>query len=454
MSYLRKICRAMAAGKDARTDAVLDACARSANAPHLYAFSDFAIPGFLDKCKAVHVHPLSDLAEIVRFACEVEPDLVIVGPEEPLELGLVDAMDDLGIPCFGPPRSLARIESSKAWARQLVDRYGIGGNPAHRVFESADGMHSFLGELGGFVVKPDGLTGGKGVKVSGEHLQSINEAIDFALDVIQSHGRVVIEEKLEGQEFSLQTITDGIAVVHCPVVQDHKRAGEGDTGPNTGGMGSYSCPDGSLPFLTGSELQAAQLINERVIEALQREASGIPYRGVLYGGFMLTRSGLRLVEYNARFGDPEALNVLPLLETDFLDLCQGVANGRLHDVDVRFAKKATVCKYVVPKGYPSGKGKGDRISVPADVLETPGLRCFWAACERLDGDTVMTGSRAVAFTGIADTIEEAERLAEMGARSVEGEVFHRRDIGTPAAIAARVRHMEAVRSSSTSYIGS
>lgn len=445
MSYLSKIRRAMVVGKDARTDAVLDACARSPQRPELYAYGDFPIPGFLDKCKDVRVRPIADLDEIVAFAREVNPDLLIVGPEEPLELGLVDAMYELRIPCFGPPRALARIETSKAWARQLLERHRIEGNPVYRVFDSSEGLDSFLTDLGEFVVKPDGLTGGKGVRVSGEHLSSVDEAVQFATDVIRTHGRVVVEERLEGQEFSLQTITDGNDVVHCPLVQDHKRAEEGDTGPNTGGMGSYSCEDGSLPFLRPAELRAAQLINERVVEALRSEEGEIPYRGVLYGGFMVTKNGLRLIEYNARFGDPEALNVLPLLETDFVELCEGVAGGRLASIDVRFAAKATVCKYVVPEGYPEGKGKGDPIHVPSHVLDTPGLRCFWAACERVGQETFMTGSRAVAFTGVAETIEEAERLAELGASSVEGEVRHRRDIGTRAAIDARMSQMDSVR---------
>jgi phosphoribosylamine--glycine ligase len=261
---------------------------------------------------------------------------------------------------------------------------------------------------------------------------------------------VVIEERLVGEEFSLQTITDGEAVLHCPVAQDHKRAYVGDTGPNTGGMGSYSCPDGSLPFLDASDVAAARRINEATIDALGRE-TGTPYRGVLYGGFMAVGGGVKLIEYNARFGDPEAMNVLPVLEGDLANLLLAAATGRLGTVDAGFAAKATVCKYVVPNGYPEGTSTGgadtDAVITADDSVLGPDLRRYWAATELADDSSVrLTGSRGLAFVGIADTLVEAEERAEQGASSVSGFVRHRSDIGTSEAVARRSAHLSGIRS--------
>jgi phosphoribosylamine--glycine ligase len=434
--------RILIIGKDARTDALASACAASRARPELFAYTEFEIPGLLDKC-TVYLGSLVDIQRALEVAREVHPDLVIIGPEEPLVAGFVDALESLGFPCFGPSKALAQVEGSKAWTRRLLEEHQIEGNPRHRVFRTTQGLRSYLAHMGDFVVKPDGLTGGKGVRVFGEHLNTINDAYDYANALIENDGLVLIEERLDGEEFSLQTITDGTTAIHCPLVQDHKRAHDGDTGPNTGGMGSYSCANFGLPFLTLDDIDAARRTNEAVIAALKAE-TGRPYRGVLYGGFMATAQGLRVVEYNARFGDPEALNVLSLLRTDFVDICEAVVEGRLGGVDVIFDRKATVCKYVVPEGYPENKGMGDPISI-AGTSDDDSIRCYWAATNRRDSQILLSGSRAVAFVGVGSTLDEAERYAEHGATSVVGPVRHRSDIGTSEVVEARVQHMRSLR---------
>jgi phosphoribosylamine--glycine ligase len=373
--------------------------------------------------------------------------LAVIGPEEPLAIGFVDRLeDDLGVACFGPRSELAQIETSKSWARELIAEFGIPGNPEHRVFRSERGLRDYLMQLGSFVVKPDGLTGGKGVRVSGEHLANVEAGLEYACEVLGQDGVVLIEERLEGEEFSLQTITDGRTNIHCPVVQDHKRAREGDTGPNTGGMGSYSCADHGLPFIEPTELDMARAINERVIAALAQK-TGKPYRGVLYGGFMSTADGLRLIEYNARFGDPEAMNVLSILDSDLLELCWSAAIGELHTVAVNFATKATVCKYIVPAAYPKPKGAGDVIDVDVAAFDAdPNAHLYWAAVNEVESKILMTGSRALAVVGVADSLPDAERFAENATGYVRGPVRHRRDIGTAQALARRVLHMESLRS--------
>jgi phosphoribosylamine--glycine ligase len=379
------------------------------------------------------------------------PDFVVCGPEEPLaaEAGIVNWLrDEFGIPCIGPTKELAKIESSKTFARQLLAKHKIPGNPKFRIFSNLRGIESYLKELGSFVVKPDGLTGGKGVKVFGEHLSSIKEAVLYCQEVFaEGHPSVVIEEKLEGEEFSLQSFCDGTHVVDMPVVQDHKRAHAGDTGPNTGGMGSYSCENHSMPFLSPSDLRQASAINKLVAKALLEE-TGEPYKGILYGGFMVTRDGVRLIEYNARFGDPEALNVLSLLRTDFADVCEAIIQGTLDKLSIKFENLATVCKYIVPEGYPDNPVKNAPIDLSRVPAESEKLRTFFAAVDKGDdGVYRLSGSRAVAFVGIGANVAEAERIAENAACAVRGPVYHREDIGTRELIAKRVAHMRALHSS-------
>ena len=381
------------------------------------------------------------------------PDLIVNGPEETLALGIgvVNLLrEEFGIPCIGPTKRLAQLEASKSFTRRLLAKYGIPGNPEFKVFSPADlgQIKPYLQQLSDFVVKPDGLTGGKGVKVSGEHLQSVEDAVFYCRDVFNAgHSQIVIEEKLNGEEFSLQSFCDGMHVKDMPAVQDHKRARVGDTGPNTGGMGSYSCENHSLPFLTVDDLRQASNINKRVAEALHQEFPEEPYKGILYGGFMATRDGVRLIEYNARFGDPEALNVLPLLKTDFLDVCEAIIQGTLNELPVTFDRLATVCKYVVPEGYPENSAVNVNKRIDwSGVSQSANLRIFEAAVDK-EGASVgrLSGSRAVAFVGIGKNLAEAEAIAENAARAVKGPVEHRVDIGTRELIAKRVAHMHELR---------
>jgi phosphoribosylamine--glycine ligase len=346
----------------------------------------------------------------------------------------------------GPRKKLARLETSKSFTRDLVRKYGIPGNPRYETFTSIDGIEAFLEELPGVVVKPDGLTGGKGVKVQGDHFQTRQEAFAYCREVLQEHSAVVIEEKLEGEEFSLQCISDGKTVVATPPVQDHKRRFVGDKGPNTGGMGSYSDRDHSLPFMRPEDVKAGLEITQKVAEAIYKE-TGEYYKGIMYGGFIITRDGVRLVEYNARFGDPEAMNILPLLKTDFIEICRAVVNGTLDKLPVEFEKKATVCKYIVPKAYGLPKGHPDAKSTSAkiDVGDVGSARLYYSSVDRKADGLYMTTSRAIGVVGIAATLDEAEKIAESAISAVKGPVDHRPDIGTRALIQRRIDHMKQIR---------
>jgi phosphoribosylamine--glycine ligase len=427
-------------GNGAREHAIAHALARSSHHPKIFSFMTHRNPGIASLSTKIAIGPYEP-QRIVEFSKSVQPAFAFIGPEAPLEAGVADALQEAGIPCVGPTKRFARIETSKAFARELLDKYGIPGNPRYRAFKDAHGVREFLDELeGGFVVKADGLRSGKGVKVSGAHLGSVDDGLAYAKECLAADGTVLIEEKLEGEEFSLMAFTDGAALAFMPCVQDHKRAHEGDTGPNTGGMGSYSDSTYSLPFLTDDDVAQAQAIMGRTCSALREDIDG-RYHGILYGGFMATAHGVRLIEYNARLGDPEAMNALALLETDLVDVSMAICNGTLARLPVRFARSASVCKYVVPHGYPERPVKG--VSITIEPRE--GVQYYYAAIDERDGELVMTGSRAVAVLAIAPTIAQAERLAEEGVRGVHGPVFHRKDIGTQALLDRRKEHMEALR---------
>jgi phosphoribosylamine--glycine ligase len=420
-------------GKDGRTTAIIKSLENS----------PFVLPGnvqLLSEWKDAE-QKVSE-QNVLENARRNRPDFVVVGPEEPLAAGIVNRLqEELGIPCIGPTKALARLESSKAFTRELLSEFNIPGNPEYRVFRGLEGIEAYLHALGGYAVKPDGLTGGKGVKVSDAHLFSVEQAMDYCRQILAGgHEAVVIEEKLDGEEFSLMSFCDGVHVKDMVPVQDHKRAHEGDTGPNTGGMGSYSCEDHLLPFLASDHLKQASEINAAVAQALY-EKTGEKYKGILYGGFIITAHGLRLLEYNARFGDPETLNVLSILETDLAEIFQAIVGEYLDKVPVRFKKLATVCKYVVPNGYPDNPVKNKRIDLSRVPPDSASLRRFEAAIKRVGTDNLLTGSRAIAFVGIGKNVSEAEAIAEKAAAAVQGPVFYRSDIGTPALIKSRIEHV-------------
>lgn len=437
--------RILIVGSNAREHAITATLARSPQKPTLFAYGFTKNPGIAALCEAYEIGKIDDLAHMVSFAQAQKCDFAFVGPENPIAAGSVDALAKVGIPSVAPLQTVARLESSKGFTRDLLKKYSIPGNPLFRVFQNTDGLRDFIvKDLGGnCVVKYDALKGGKGVKVMGEHLYTVDEAYNYAAECIVECGQVVIEEKLIGEEFSLMSFTDGVHVVDMPAVQDHKRAFDGDTGPNTGGMGTISDANHCLPFLQPSDLTEAHAITEKVVAALFAE-TGVHYKGIIYGGFIATKNGVRVIEYNARFGDPESLNVLPLLETDFVTICQAIMNGTLNQDLVRFAHKATVCNYLVPKGYPDNPVKGVKITIAAGV-DDPSVHMFYAYVDQKEDGIYLSASRSIAFVGIGNTLEEAAQKAASGLGRVQGPVFYRKDIGTKALLQKRIDHMRQLR---------
>lgn len=427
-------------GNGAREHAIAESLKNSPQCEDLIVFAKAVNPGIKALANTYHVGDLGDMKAIQEFAQKNQPDFAVIGPDNPIADGVADVLELIGIPSVGPLKKVAQLESSKSFARETLAKHNVPGGPRFKKFTSTDGMMAFASELEEIVIKADGLKGGKGVQVMGDHFETLEEGILYAQQCIEEDGHVVIEEKFIGQEFSLMSFIDGTHVIDMPPIQDHKRAYDGDKGPNTGGMGTYSDIE-NLPFLTEKDLKEAHEINVKAIQAVQKE-TGLPFKGILFGGFMATKRGVRLIEYNARFGDPEAMNALVLLKTDFVEICQAIIHGKLNELDIQFAKKATVCKYVVPEGYPMNPKKGEKVVV--NPLPE-GVKMFYASVNEVDGDLIMSSSRALAFVGIGNTLEEAEQLAQKGVKSVKGPIFYRNDIGTKEVIAQKVEFMRELR---------
>ncbi len=393
-------------------------------------------PGISKLAKMVLLCRETDVPRIVAFAKENGIEYSFIGPESPLEAGIVDALESVNIPCVGPTRAAARIETDKGFCRGLMEEHQIDGCPKYRLCRNSADAIAFINDHDGdLVIKPVGLTGGKGVKIMGEQVDRAG-AIAYAATI---KGSIILEERLIGEEFTLQAFVDGTHLIPMPLVQDHKRAFDGDTGPNTGGMGSYTMPDHMLPFVTGTDYTRAFGIMRATIDALAK--TGHPYKGILYGQFMNTAKGPKVIEFNARFGDPEAMNVLSLLTSDLSEIMKRITSGTLSSAQVTFEKKATVCKYIVPEGYPDAPHAGD----PIHVGEMNGAITYYANVEERDGSLVTLTSRTLAFVGKGDTLEAAELIAEQAAASVNGLVRYRKDIGTVKLLSQRIAHMKELR---------
>ena len=411
---------------------------------NLFSFMSFKNAGLEDLSKKIKIQSETDFKEIVDFCKECKINFAVIGPEAPLVVGIVDALEKGSIPCIGPKIEAAQLEGSKVFTRNLLEKYNIKSNVKSKVFDSMDGIESYIKDVGAenLVVKPEGLTGGKGVKVYGDHLFSKSDILDYCLELINKKNRFLLEEKCVGEEFTLQTFVDGKNVIGSPLVQDHKRAYEDDKGPNTGGMGSYSMEDHLMPFIKKEDVLKALEDMKKTVAAVKTE-TGVEYKGFLYGQFMKTALGLKLIEFNSRFGDPEAMNVLPLLKGNLVDICYAILNGNLVQ-NFEFEDKATVCKYLAPEGYPVNPKSNEEVKINKEKIKESGAKYYYASVYREEGKIFTTSSRAMGVLGIADSLEEAEKIAEKGVECVHGKLFHRKDVGTRKLLQKRIDHMNSL----------
>jgi phosphoribosylamine--glycine ligase (EC 6.3.4.13) len=396
----------------------------------LYACASNRNPGIAQLAAGTAEIPERDTEGIVDYAERVDADLAVIGPESALAAGVVDALDAAGTYAFGPHADQARIETDKQFQRTFMRRESIPGCPDFETFDDADAAADYVASVDHDVaVKPAGLTGGKGVRVTGDQVTT-REAVDYVRG--SDYDEWVVEERLVGEEFTVQAFVAGRELRATPAIQDHKRAYEGDEGPNTGGMGSYSDTNRTLPFLDRADY-------DRAVETLRSVVDAMPaYEGVLYGQFMLTADGPKVVEFNARFGDPEATNTLPTLETPLIDVLTAARDGDPLP-ELSFAPTATVCKYAVPEGYPTDPDGGTRIAVDEESAGDATL--FYASVdERADG-IYTTTSRALAVVGTGESIAAAEAVAS-DALVVAGDgLRYRSDIGTAASVQRRIDHV-------------
>ena len=401
----------------------------------LYACASNRNPGIASLAAGYETVDETDGEAIVEYAESVGATLAAIGPESALDAGVADALDEAGVYAFGPQEAEARIETDKAFQREFMDREGIPGCPDFETFDdpgaAAEYIEAYDGDL---AIKPQGLTGGKGVRVIGDQITKA-EGVDYVLE--SDYDSFVLEERLVGEEFTIQAfVADGEYRV-SPAVQDHKRAYEGDEGPNTGGMGSYSDSAFELPFMSEADYDDAVAIIDSVVEAMPE------YKGTLYGQFMLTAEGPKVVEFNARFGDPEAMNTLPVLETDFVEFLAAARDGDPLP-ELSFAERATVCKYAVPEGYPTDPIDGAAVAIDAESAGEAEL--FYASVDARGDGIYTTTSRSFAVVGIAATIADAEAIVEDAfERTGTDGLRVRHDIGTAALIEQRIDHMDDLR---------
>lgn len=371
-----------------------------------------------------------DLPGLLAFALEKKPDLTVVGPDNPLSLGLVDLFQEKGLRIWGPNRQAARFESSKAFSQEFMERHGI---PSARsgLFEETSAAKAFAASLQGrCAVKADGLALGKGVLMCTSQAEA-ESAIDEML-VRGSFGaagsRIVIQEYLEGTEVSLHALCDGQTARLFPVSQDHKRALEGDQGLNTGGMGAY-CP---APFLNTEQLAEVEtLLMKPWLAGCQAE--GIDFRGILYPGLMLTRNGPKVLEFNARFGDPETQIYLTRLENDLLELLEACVEGTLDRIELKWRPGASICVVMASGGYPGSYQKGCPIDGLEEAAGIEGVQVFHAGTASVEGRVVTSGGRVLGVTSVGPDLQSARDTAYRGVERIRFEGAHyRRDIGAKA----------------------
>lgn len=421
--------RVLIVGSGGREHALAWKVAQSPKVEKIYCAPGNAGIASLGECVNISA---ADIPGIVAFAREQVIDLAIIGPDNPLFDGMADELRAAGIPTFGPSKAAAAIEGSKVFSKQLMRKYGIP-TADFRIFDTPEEASAYIEERSGgseelrIVVKADGLALGKGAYVCDTKTEALEAVDDMMVKKIfgEAGDRILIEERIEGQEASLIVITDGDSIAPLTPAQDYKRAYDGDKGPNTGGMGCYS----PVPVVPPEMYEyCVETIIKPVIAAMKAE--GRTYTGVLYTGIMLTKDGPQVIEFNARFGDPETQVILPLLETDLINLIEASIEGRLDSFDTKCYNKCAVCVVLASGGYPGKYETGKPITGLDDAAAIDGVTIFHAGTKLMDGQVVTSGGRVLGVTGVGESFREARDRAYAGASKIKFEnMQYRTDIG-------------------------
>lgn len=400
-------------GKGGREHALALACSKSKLCTQLYMAP--GNPGMAKIGTCVNVSD-SDVDGLVAFAKEKEIDLTIVGPEATLSLGVVDAFQKEGLKIFGPTKAATQVESSKDFAKKIMAKYNIP-TAAYETFDDYEKAVAYVKEKGApIVIKEDGLKAGKGVTVA-YTLEQALEALKIAFDI--PGNKVVVEECLVGFEFSLICLVHNDVVVSLQIAQDHKCVGDGDTGPNTGGMGSYSPVKKITPEIIEHTMN---IVMVPMAKAMMQE--GVPFTGFLYGGLMLTDAGVKVIEFNARFGDPEAEVILPRLESDFVQAILDVMDGK--KVELKWTEKVSHGVVLASTNYPASSTKGAII----ENLDAVDALVYHMGTKEVDGHLVTDGGRVLMITTLEDTLEKAYEHTYKEVEKIQcSDLFYRHDIG-------------------------
>lgn len=408
--------KVLVVGSGGREHAIVKALARSPQVEKIYCAPGNAGIAEDAECVAIGVE---DVDALVSFARDNAIDMTVVGPEAALAVGLVDAMEAAGLKAFGPTKAAARIESSKEFAKQIMTKYNVP-TASYEAFDDFGKAWEYVKNRPlPAVIKYDGLAAGKGVVVALSYEEAEAALRDMLLDSAFGKGRVVVEDFLDGPEFSFMCVVSGNKVYPLAMAQDHKRAFDGDKGPNTGGMGAYS----PVPFVSDEiREKALREIIQRTADGLVAE--GVPFKGVLYGGLILTADGPKVIEFNARFGDPETEVVLSRLESDFYDLVEAAVEGR--DCETKWSDEAYLGVVLASEGYPGSYKKGVEIKGLGNV----NAEVYHMGTKR-EGDKILTaGGRVLMVVGKGKTIAEANAAAKAEIEKIDcPSLFHRTDIG-------------------------
>lgn len=383
---------------------------------------------------------------IVDYFANQQVDFVVVGPEATLMLGIVDQLRLAGIPAIGPTRAQAQLEGDKSFMRHLLHDQIGWGSPAWSTVSSLEEAKTFLDTVGQIVVKPLGLTGGKGVRVMGIQLADSDEVLDYVDQLLISDGEVLLEECLIGEEFSrMAFVSDGV-IAPVPLMQDFKYAYDGDRGLMTGGMGAYSTANGGLPFVNPDDLNQADHLLVEVVHALE-QMTGEAYRGFLYGQFMVTNAGIKLIEFNVRLGDPEALNLMAILAADAAVVFQQIATGSLKREDVHFLQQASVSKYLVPNAYPGPITQPIPFRLDDAAVKQAGLMLIQGSVEKVaPAEWLALGSRTFGLVGLGNMPGEVcETIDGFLSHTPIPELRYRKDVGSAKVITEKITRMEQIR---------
>ena len=391
----------------------------------------------------------TNASAIAAFAKEHAIDLAFVSSDEPLAAGVVDALIAAGIKTVGPSRDGAQIEWDKGYAMQLMQSHYPEVTPGYWVVNSIDELDEAICNIKkigiDIVVKPQGLTGGKGVKVMGVHLADMDAAAEYARELLRDRPSesVVLVEKVEGVEFTLMVLTDGVSVLRPPATYDYPYRFDGDTGPGTGGMGAFSDCSEALPFMSQQDYDKCIEVAEGILKALKKE--GRHYNGVLNAGFFVTKNGLKFLEFNARFGDPECMNILTVMDGSLISLLKDIERGTLTRQSIKFTGKASVVKYLVTPEYALQDGHRHEFTIDVQAIKKMGIHVFFSASTHVDGNSFATvgNSRCVALAASGDTVQTACDLVESSIhRYVSGPLQWRQDVGSESYVQSLVQALQ------------